>query len=149
MGVSVSGDKVVLVTATVDGDKPLVVISDETINLQTGDRAPAYKVMHDAISDRVAQNKVDEVIIKASAVPTMGVKKAHLEAAELRGVVIAAAGTVSPVRSVASAQISRTFGKRKFDEYLKDNDFWSENVSGAKLRAGSRDAALLLVAAKG
>lgn len=149
MGVTVSGDKVVLVTALEQDGEPLEILSDETINLHTGDRAAAYKIMHDKVCDRVAHTKADEVFIKASAVSMAGTKLAHLEAAELRGVVIAAAGTGAIVKAVSSAQISRTFGARKFEDYVKDDSFWTAKVAGARLRAGSRPAALLLVAARG
>lgn len=148
MGIVVSGSKATLVTALEEDGKPLEIVADDTINLHSGDRAAAYKVMHDRVSDRVANTKVDDVFVKASAWMA-GMKVAHLEAAELRGVVIAAAGTSSDVHIVSSARISRTFGKRKFEDYVKDDSFWSSNISGAKLRSGSRPAALLLIAAKG
>lgn len=148
MGIAVSGSKAVLVTAIEEDGKPLEIVADDTVDLHSGDRAKAYKIMHDRVSDRVAHNKVDDVFIKASAW-TSGMKLAHLESAELRGVVIAAAGTSAKVHTVSSAQISKTFGKRKFEDYVKDDTFWSLNISGAKLRSGSRPAALLLIAARG
>lgn len=147
MGIAVSSAKAVLVTAIEDAGKPLEIVADDTVDLHSGDRAAAYKVMYDQVSDRVAHNKVDEVFIKSSAW-TSGMKLAHLEAAELRGVVIAAAGTNARVHIVSSAQISRTFGARKFDEYVKDKSFWPPKVSGAQLREGSKPAALLLIAAR-
>lgn len=148
MGIAVSGNKAVLVTAVEESGKPLEIVADDNIDLQNGDRASAYKVIYDRVSDRVAHDKVENVFIKASAWMS-GMKISHLEAAELRGVVIAAAGTGAKVHIVSSAQISKTFGKKKFDEYVKDNDFWKANVSGTKLRAGSRSAALLMIAARG
>ena len=78
-----------------------------------------------------------------------GVKLAHLESAEVRGVVIAASRSVCPVSCVKTATISRTFGKRKVDEIVRDEAFWKENVAGVPLRAGSREAALLLIADRG
>lgn len=147
MGIAVTGTKAVLVTAVEETGKPLEIIADDTVDLQSGDRAAAYKVMHDRVSDRIAHNKVDEVFVKASAW-TSGMKLAHLEAAELRGVVIAAAGTNARVHTVSSAQITKTFGKRKFEDYVKDDDFWPTKISGIKLRSGSRAAALLLIAAR-
>lgn len=148
MGVAVSGTKVILVTAIEETGKPLEIVADDTLNLHSGDRAEAYKIMHDRVSDRVVHNKVDDVFIKASAW-TSGMKLAHLEAAELRGVVIAAAGTSAKVHIVSAAQISKTFGKRKFDEYVKDKGFWPSKVSGTQLREGSKPAALLLIAGRG
>ncbi|MES2903033.1 MAG: hypothetical protein V4696_02505 [Pseudomonadota bacterium] len=147
MGIAVSGAKAVLVTAVEEAGKPLEIVADDTIDLHSGDRAEAYKIIHDKVSDRVAHNKVNDVFIKASAW-TSGMKLAHLEAAELRGVVIAAAGTSAKVHTVSSAQITKTFGKRKFEDYVKDDSFWPPNISGVKLRSGSRPAALLLIAAR-
>jgi hypothetical protein len=148
MGVAVSGSKAVLVTAIEEDGKPLEIVADDTVDLHSGNRAEAYKIMHERVSDRVAHNKIEDVFIKASAW-TSGMKLAHLEAAELRGVVIAAAGTGAKVHIVSSAQISKTFGKRKFEDYVKDDSFWPTKISGAKLRSGSRSAALLLIAARG
>lgn len=148
MGVAVSGTKAVLVTAIEESGMPLEIVADDTVDLHSGDRAAAYKIMHDRVSDRVVHNKVDEVFIKASAWTT-GMKLSHLEAAELRGVIIAAAGTSAKVHIVSSAQISKTFGARKFDDYVKDKAFWPTRVSGVKLREGSKAAALLMIAARG
>ncbi len=46
------------------------------------------------------------------------------------------------------AHISKTFGDRKVDEYLKDDDFWSKQISSGQLRIGSREAAMVLLAAR-
>ena len=62
---------------------------------------------------------------------------------------IAAAASVCPVRTIVKATISRTFGTRNVDEYVKDDEFWNENVQGVKLRGGSREAALILIADRG
>ncbi len=149
VGIAVFGDKITLVDAGVETGKPLVIKADQTLRLQKGDRAAAYAIVHDQVSDYIANHKVDRVVIKASAVSQSGSGKSHLDAAELRGVVMAAAASATQVSSVAKAQISKTFGSRKFDEYVKDDSFWTTAVAGVALRAGSRDAALLLVAAKG
>jgi hypothetical protein len=71
----------------------------------------------------------------------------HLDAAELRGVVMCAA-TVSTVQCLAKNLVSRKFGERKVDEYIKDGGFWDTNMTG-DLRAGSREAAMMLLAARG
>ena len=75
--------------------------------------------------------------------------KAHLEGAEVRGVVAAAASAVPNVRSVemvAQAQISKHYGNRKVEEYVKDGKFWAEKTTGGTLRAGSRVGAMILIA---
>jgi hypothetical protein len=149
LGISVSGDKVTLVEGTVDGDAPLIIVGDRTLKLQSGDRALAYKTLYGQVADYVEHVKLDKVIIKASTANQRGMGKAHLLAAELRGVVIAAAATNAPVKQVATGYISNNFGKRKFDEYLADDSFWTSEVAGVSLRKGSRDAALLLIHARG
>lgn len=98
--------------------------------------------------DYLTDNRVDRVVVKASALSQMGTKKAHLDAAELRGVISCAAASVTPVDAIAKAHISKTFGSRKVDEYLKDDDFWGGQISGKSIRIGSREAALLLLAAR-
>jgi hypothetical protein len=85
--------------------------------------------------------------VKESAVNRGGTTKGHLESAEVRGVVISAASTIAPTEVIAKASVSRTFGSRKADEYLHDNEFWRDQVSGS-LRIGSREAVLILLAAR-
>lgn len=82
--------------------------------------------------------------IKASAVSMGGTKKAHLEAAELRGVALAAAAAVCEVCSVSKSTTSRTFGDRSVDEYLKDDTFW-DGHGLASLKKGMREAAFTVI----
>jgi hypothetical protein len=148
VGVTVSGDKIIVVDAQVDTTGPIVVISDLTWKLQAGARSAAYSVMHRQLGDHLGHGSVKRVVIKASAVSRAGGSQAHLNAAELRGVVMAASASVTEVVVVAKAQISRTFGARNVDEYLADDGFWTTEVAGVSLRGGSREAALLLLAAR-
>lgn len=145
-GIVVSGSKVTVVDAEIDKIGPMVVNSDHTWKLQTGDRSKAYDVIHQQLVDYLTDNRVDRVVVKESALSQGGTKMAHLKAAELRGVVMSAAASVTVVAVVAKARISKTFGSRKVDDYLSDNDFWTAEVAGIALRAGSREAALLLLA---
>ncbi len=145
-GIVISGKKVTVVDAEVDKVGPIVVNSDHTYKLQEGDRSKAYAVIHQQLVDYLTDNDVDHVVVKASALSQAGMKKAHLEAAELRGVVMSAAASVTAVAVVAKAHISKTFGSRKVDDYLFDEAFWTTKVAGGALRAGSREAALLLLA---
>ncbi|WP_374303417.1 hypothetical protein [Ferrovibrio sp.] len=148
LGISVSGDKVIAVDAKINSSGSVIIQSDQSWKLQSGDRNAAYAVMHQQVMDYVQNNGIKKVIVKASALVTGGsTKLAHLHAAELRGVVIAAAASHCTVITLAKALISRTFGNRKVDEYLKDDSFWSSKINGA-LRNGSREAAMLLLAAK-
>jgi hypothetical protein len=87
--------------------------------------------------------------VKASALPTSGAPKLSLlTSAEVRGVVIAATASVCDVRVVSKAVISRTYGERKVDEYLQDDGFWDGQTQGGRLRKTSREAAMLLIAAR-
>jgi hypothetical protein len=145
LGVLVSSEKVTVVDAIVDGDKPIVVEADSTWSLQTGDRASAYALMYKRLADYVENNNVALVVLKGSAVSLGGMSLKHLESAELRGLLIGAAASKTSVSTVAKAHITRTFGDRKVDEYLKDDEFWKE-LAGKALRSGSREAGLLLLA---
>lgn len=75
-------------------------------------------------------------------------KLAHLTGAEVRGVIVAASASVCPVTVAQTAVISRTYGGRKFDEYLKDSGFWKAETTGGELRVGSRAGAMILLAVR-
>lgn len=150
VGLVVSGDKVIVVDAEVPDDGPIVLQADHTWSLQRGPREDAYNVMYQQVANYLREHDIKRAVLKGSAVNLRGsMKLAHLESAEVRGLVIAAARSVCPVRCVTKAMISRTFGQRIVDEYVKDDDFWNDNVKGVDLRAGSREAALLLIADRG
>ncbi|MDD1963752.1 hypothetical protein NPS29_00305 [Pseudomonas putida] len=150
MGFVVAGEDVVVLEAEIpdDADDPITIIMDKTWNLANGDRCAAYATMFQRCSDYLRERKIDKALIKASALPQSAAKLGLLESAELRGVVIAACASVCETKVMKKANISRTFGDRKVDEYLKDDDFWDEHVDGGKLRKGSREAAMLIVAAR-
>ena len=147
VGIQVSGEKVTLVDISVPDDDGLFeVIADKTFALQAGDRSQAYKVMHDRLSGYIREQKISKAVVKESALPLKGSPKlALLHSAELRGVAMAAAASACDTKTVAKASISRGFGKRKADEYLRDDEFWENTLEGADLRAGSREAALLVI----
>ncbi|WP_159006361.1 hypothetical protein [Bradyrhizobium sp. S69] len=147
LGVVVSGDKVTIVDAEVPDTGPLVIQADESWPLQQGERVPAYVVMAQQVSNYVTENRIKLAVVKASAVSLGGTKKAHLESAELRGVVMAALGTITNVELRSKGVISKTFGKRKVDAYVKDDGFWQKECVG-QLRSGSREAAMVLLAAR-
>jgi len=141
----VSGEAITLVEASYEDGKPLTILSDTTLKLQSGDRALAYRTIYHQIADYVSDHQIDNIIIKASAVNQRGMTQSHLFAAELRGLAIAAAATGAPVKLINVAQVSRNYGSRKFDDYIKDDAFWKNEIDGKPLRKGSRDAALLLL----
>lgn len=148
IGLVVGSSQVILVDAEVQGSGPIVIQADDTWPLQKGDRASAYSVIFQQLADYARENRVSCVVIKASAVSLGGTKKVHLEAAELRGVVMCAAASVTATKSISKAVISRTFGSRKVDDYIQDSAFWSKEAIGASLRKGSREAAMVLLAAR-
>ncbi|MCW3474545.1 hypothetical protein [Limobrevibacterium gyesilva] len=150
VGIVVVGEAVTIVDAEIpdDVDKPITIIADNSWKLQTGERAVAYAVLHQRCADYIRENKVGSAVVKASAIPTGAAKLALLTSAEVRGVIIAAAASVCKVKVLSKAVISRTYGNRKVDEYLQDDAFWDENTEGGKLRKTSREAAMLVVAAR-
>jgi hypothetical protein len=148
LGVLVASEKVIIVDAAVPDTGPLEIQADHTWSLQGGDRPDAYNVMHQHFADYVRENNIERVVIKGSALSMGPTKMSHLEAAELRGVIAAAAAGVAETEFSRKASISRTFGKRKVDDYLADDAFWLAQVAGAKLRLGSREAAMVLLAAR-
>lgn len=149
LGVHVSGDGLIIVDAEVPDDGgPIVIVADESWRLENGDRAKAYQTISKRLADYARDKGIAKAVIKESAASRQGMGMAHLLAAELRGVTICALGGACPVEQVSKAKITKGFGKRKVDEYLKDADFWAENLGGISMRVGSREAALLILATR-
>jgi hypothetical protein len=150
LGLVVSGEVITVVDAQIpdDADEPVEILADHTWRLQAGARPEAYEVMRRICSDYIRENNITRVMIKASEIGGT-TKLAHLESAELRGVIVCASAAVSTVGVVRKSVVSRTFGDRKVDEYLKDDDFWAQNTEGGRLRRASREAAMLLIATRG
>lgn len=149
VGIVVTGDKVIVVDAEIPETGQLVLQNDTTWRLQDGDRASGYNVLGKQCRDYLSENGVSKVLIKASAISLGATKLAHLRSAELRGAIQAAAASVCEVKVSSKAALSRSFGKRKVDEYTKDNGFWLRHFTGADLRAGSRESAIMLLAESG
>ena len=150
VGFVVVGEAITVVDAQVpdDGALPITVLSDSTWALQKGNRGSSLAVLHQRCADYLRENHIDFVVVKASALPTGAAKLALLASAEVRGVVIAAAASVSRVEILSKAVVSRTYGDRKVDEYLKDDDFWDEHAVGHRLRKTSREAAMIVIASR-
>jgi hypothetical protein len=149
LGIVVSGNGLVAVDANVPANGPIEIISDSSWPLPKGDRPVAYGVIYDRVANYVRENQIEKVIIKASASTGKGGGLSFLLSAELRGVVAAsAASIVKNVFMLAKSKITKTFGDRKADEYLKDDDYWTAEIEGEPLRMGSREAALLLLATR-
>jgi hypothetical protein len=150
VGIVASGPGVIVVAADIpaEDDRPIVITYDQSWPTQRGSRPAAYAVLHQQCINLLQGRKIDRVFIRASATSRAGMGKAHLDGAEVRGVVAAAAASICPVELLPQAQISKTYGDRKVEEYVKDNEFWAEKTTGGRLRSGSRIAAMLLLAAR-
>jgi hypothetical protein len=150
VGFVIVGEVVTVVDTEIPdaADRPLTIVADDTWRLQRGERAPAYAVLHQRCADYLRGNGVGSVVVKASALPTGAARLGLLTSAEVRGVIIAAAASVCGVKMISKAVISRTYGERKVDEYLQDDGFWDERTQGGKLRKTSREAAMLVIAAR-
>jgi hypothetical protein len=150
VGLTASKESVTVVDATIPkGNGPLVINGDDTWRIQKGDRASAYNVLHQQCADYIRENDIDKVIVKASAVSGRGSATVGLlQSAEVRGVVMAAAASHCAVQALSKAVISKTYGDRKVDEYVADDAFWASNTTGGTLRKLSREAAMLLIAAR-
>lgn len=146
VGFSVSSD-VIIVGLRVHDDK-FEVVDDQTVGLQKGDRSDAYRVMYGRILNYLREKSIKHVVIKGSVVGAHRTALSHLLAAELRGVVTAAAAqSGAGVRVISKASISKNFGARKADEYVADDSFWDVTLD-AQVRKGSRETALLILAAR-
>lgn len=150
VGFVVGGKSVVVVDAQIpeDPDAPIFINADDTWPLQNGERSHAYDVLYQRCTGYLRENNIACAVVKGSAVSRNPATKALLSSAEVRGVVIAAASSVCEVKLLDKAVISRTYGDRKVDEYIEDGAFWNEHTTGGRLRKLSREAAMLLIAAK-
>jgi hypothetical protein len=151
LGMSTSKDAVIVVDVRIpdDEDMPIEILLDESWKVQNGKRAAAYSVLHQQCADYVHENQIEAVFVKASAVMGRGsAKLGLLTGAEVRGVVMAAAGGLCPTSELSKGVISKTYGERKVDEYCADDAFWAENTVGGQLRKLSRETAMLLIAAR-
>ncbi|WP_258117769.1 hypothetical protein [Mesorhizobium onobrychidis] len=130
-----------------DEDGPIIINADVTVRLPKGSRPAGYASVAQEISDYAREKGISRAVVKGSAVSQQGRPTlAHLESAELRGVVLSALSSVCDTETVTKASISRTFGERKADDYIADNDFWDERFDGNELRSGSREAAFCILA---
>lgn len=150
VGFVIVGEAVTVIDTIIPNgsDEPLTIVADDTWRLQKGEKGQAYAVLHQRCADYLHENGVGSVVVKASALPTGAPRLGLLTSAEVRGVIIAAAASVCEVKLISKAVISRTYGERKVDEYLQDNHFWDEQTQGRKLRKTSREAAMLVIAAR-
>src|SRR5690606_21424344 len=113
VGFHVSKDKVIAVDAEVPESGPIVLQADHTWNLQRGAREEAYHVLYQQVANYLREHDITRAVVKASAVSgRSAMRLAHLEGAEVRGIIIAAARSVCAVCAISKAKISKTFGDR-------------------------------------
>lgn len=143
IGAVVASEKIILVEGEVRDDGTIALIKDEKFNLEDGDRQRAYKTMHQRISDRLGRG-VEQVVLKASSANKFTASQDALHAAELRGVFLSAIPDGVEVKQPHKKNLSRDYGSRKIDEYIKDDDWWSKYFIG-ECRKGSREAAILIL----
>lgn len=151
-GITVSGDSVIVVGFSIPikdgGLNTFRLEEDITWRLQKGDKACAYRVMYERVINHIRESNTVYVVIKGSATSSNTTVK-HLYSAELRGVIIAAASSVTKhVMIIPKSTTSRKFGTRKADEYIHDDTFWHSCGLDSSLRKGSREIALIVMDAK-
>ncbi len=129
-------------------DDVIEVLDDDTWSLQRGDKPDAYRVVYERVLNYLRERDLQNIAIKGSIASTHSGALTHLYAAELRGVVMAAAAQVATdVRVITKSTISKSFGNRKTDEYVADDSFWRETLE-TQVRKGSRETALAILAAR-
>ena len=144
IGFVASGSRLNAVHLEIDGDHP-VLTNQFTWKLQSGDETLAYAALYERVKEYIQNNSITTVVIKASAVGKNKATLAHLKSAELRGVICAASVAGGAVtKLIQKGTISRTFGDRKVDDYVKDDSFWDDQLLG-DLNKGKREAALLVL----
>jgi Holliday junction resolvasome RuvABC endonuclease subunit len=150
IGITNTSEEVVVVYLEVHQGDGVTIYDDQTWKLQNGERAAAYCTMYERILNYISENGIRNVVIKGSAVSTGTTRLAHLKTAELRGVIMtAAAHTNARVTEMTKSLVSKKLGTRRADQYVSDDSFWDHQIADGTLRKGSREAVLLILAAKG
>jgi hypothetical protein len=148
IGVVVHADYVDVVVLQQSGLTTFILRDESTFKLQTGDRSPAYLIIHDQFRDYVTALHATHVCVKESALNRSGMTMAHLAAAELRGIVkCASTAGGAEVVLFKKASVSRASGKaggRDVDGYLADDAHWC-GLGLASLTKGRREAAFAIV----
>lgn len=150
VGLVVTGGTVRVIDADIPngGDDPIEILADHKWDLQQGSHPEAYDVIYRRCSSYLKEHNIRRAVIKASEIARPA-KLAHFESAELRGVIIAAAAASGvPVTLIKKSVISKTYGERKVNDYLQDDEFWDEQTTGEPIRKASREAAMILIASR-
>lgn len=151
IGIEVSRTELVLVHLEFDAKIQMATVKDDkTLKLQDGPRGQAYRKAQEWLSTYLREHRPSGVVVKGSALPPNkgrgGASLGLLEGAEFRGAVMACVAEAERNLQISKkASLSRTFGERNVDDYVKDDAFWEAQFRG-KLRKGSREAALIAFA---
>jgi hypothetical protein len=144
-GIKVSGDTLQVVVLAQDAAGDFTLTDQSALKLPKGERPDACRTLHGQLADYLKQRKVDHVCIIGSAVmPGRSATLALLQSAEMRGVAMAAAASVADTKLATKSSISRSWGDRKFEEYIKDDKFW-DVLNVPDLKKGMREAALVII----
>jgi hypothetical protein len=144
-GIAVGANHVdVVIVDGARGPDTLTLVISRRLELQQGDRALAFRALGDQLSNILHEAKAATVFIKRSAAGPH-VKLGHLEAAELRGMVFFVATGSARVTAINPTALARTFGNRKPQEYIKNDDYWKDR-NLAELEKRYRDPCLLIIA---
>jgi hypothetical protein len=144
-GIAVGADyaDIIIVDAEPNQDKMTLLVSRK-LQLQDGNKAKSFRALGDQLANILRESKVVELFIKKSAAGRH-VGLSHLEAAEMRGMVLYLASSITQVTAINPTVLSKTFGKRKPKEYLKDDAYWNDR-NLAVLEKQYRDPCLLIIA---
>jgi hypothetical protein len=145
-GIAVGADyaDVVVVGAERGNDTIKELIVARKLQLERGPRPQAFRSLGEQLCNILREAGVLEVFIKKSSAGRH-VTLSHLEAAEVRGMVFFAASGVAQVTAVNPTVLSKTFGTKKTQEYLKDDRFWADRAL-EELEKQYRDPCLLVIA---
>ena len=144
IGVVTSGSQLNAVHLELNDDNA-VLMNQFTWKTQSGDETLAYAAMYERVKEYIENNAIKYAVIKASAVGKNKPTLAHLKAAEMRGIIcVASVAGGATTKLVQKGAISRTFGERKVDDYVKDDSFWDDQILG-ELTKGRREAAILVL----
>lgn len=104
-----------------DQDATLQVCKDEEWPLQKGERHDAYGVMFKSIINYIEEYRIEEIVIRGSGRPQSSCGIGHLHAAELRGVIMAAAVSSSANVTVLDPSAVTRASKGKKDREAGEN----------------------------
>jgi hypothetical protein len=147
-GIQASGKSVRIVAVDEDKNGELTYVGTETCPLQDGDHCAALEQVRTRVMNSLRTLSIQKVaLLDTAAGKTIGF--AHLQGAELRGVVKAAASAaVGDVVLVKKGVASRTFGARKVDGYVADAAWFGEQIAGPELSKVDREVVFCILAAR-